>query len=185
MRRGLRVAALFLAAAAVPVCAEETAASRAVGDYARFELRDVIAKGKVPPEAMAKINAGLKLKLTDPIERWNRAGTQPGRAGALAIEVVIIRIKYVTAEKRFWVGAFAGDSRAAGIARLVEVDSGRELHRRQFMEEAGGHKGASTKGASDDAVLDRFAAAIGNWVIAVHDRSDVLQSEIAGTAATN
>ena len=161
--RILVVAASF-AVIAGPARAED-AATRAAASYSHYELRDVRSKVEVEPKVVDKLARELKLKLDEPLARWNAEGAAAGRAGTLAIEIEILQMKFVSGSKRVFARAMAGNSSCAIAATLVDVESGKQLARKAFGDMAGGQRGAFTMGASDNHMLDRIAAAMGNWVI--------------------
>jgi hypothetical protein len=182
MKRAIVFASLLLTAA-WPACADDAVEPRPVSSYARFELRDIRADVKVQPKVITKITNELKLKLDDPMLRWNEAGAQPGRAGTVAIEVAITQMKFVSGGKRFMVGAMAGSSSCSATATLVDTESGAILAREVFGEISGAMAGGYTMGAADNHMLDRLAANIGNWVIHQYSEPEV-EVEVEAGAGT-
>jgi hypothetical protein len=170
MLRALGIVGSMLLAGACPAFAEDAAAPRAVSSYSRYELRDLRADVKVQPKVIAKLTTELKLKLDEPMARWNEAGAQPGHAGTVAIDVGITQMKFVSGGKRFMVGAMAGSSSCAAIVQLIDADSGAVLAQQTFSELSGAMAGGYTMGAADNHMLDRLAANIGNWVIHQYSR---------------
>lgn len=154
--------------AALPAFAQDPA-PRALSEYSRYELRDIAADVKVHPKVMAKLTTELKLRLDDALARWNADGAQPGRAGALAVEVSITDMKFVSGGKRFFAGALAGGSHCAATARLVDVESGQVVATENFTHKASSMAGSFSIGATDNAMLDRLATSIANWTIATRD----------------
>ncbi len=158
-----------LAIVAGPAWAEDPE-PRPVASYSRFELRDVRAQVEVQPKVIDKITTELKLKLDEPLARWNAEGSLPGHVGSLAIQVEITQMKFVSGGKRFFAGALAGGSSCSATAMLIDAESGKLLARKVFGEMSGGRKGAFTMGATDNLMLDRLAAAMGTWVIEQHSQ---------------
>jgi hypothetical protein len=171
MKQVLWLSTFCLAAASGTAMAEDTAAAQSLASYAHYELHDITADVKVHPKVMAKLTTELKLKLDEPLARWNQEGGQPGHNGTLAVEVSIVDMKFVSGGKRFWAGGFAGDSHAAGLVKLVDKDSGKVVHSQNFINHANGVAGAWCFGATDNGMLDHLAANMGAWVIAMHDGS--------------
>src|SRR5688572_2300916 len=118
--------------------------ARSLLSYARVELRDIKALTKVHDKVMAKLTTELKLKLDEPIARWNVEGGLPGNSGTLAIEVTITDMKFVSGGKRFFVGGMAGGSRAAALVRLIDAESGQILASHGFQEASNGRQGGYT-----------------------------------------
>ncbi len=165
----MRVAVLALGLiAALPAFAQDPP-TRAISEYSRYELRDIEAKAEVHPKVMAKLTTELKLRIDEAIARWNAEGSKPGRAGTLAIQMVITDMKFVSGGKRFFAGAFAGSSHSAAEVRLVDVESGAVIKSQTFEHKAGAMSGSMSIGAADNAMLDRLAASAATWVIAEHD----------------
>ena len=163
-----RAVLLMLGLVALPAFAQEGPA-RALSEYARYELRDIQAKVEVHPKVMTKLTTELKLHIDDALTRWNAAGAQAGRAGTLAIEMVVTDMKFVSGGKRFWAGALAGGSHAAAEVRLVDADSGQVVESETFQHKASAMSGSFSIGAADNAMLDRLAESAANWVIARHN----------------
>ena len=173
----IRAALLVLGvAAAFPALAQETPA-RAIADYANYELRDIQARAEVHPKVMDKLTSELKLRIDPALARWNAEGSKPGRAGTLAIEVVIRRMKFVSGGKRLWAGSFAGGSYSEAEVRLVDAGSGQLIDSQSFEHQARAVSGAWSFGASDNAMLDRLAESAAKWVIARHDGTPVPSEE--------
>lgn len=158
--------------AALPAFAQAPQA-RALSEYAQYELRDIQATVEVHPKVMNKLTTELKLRIDDALARWNAEGAKPGHAGKLAVEMVITDMKFVSGNKRFWAGAFAGGSHSAAEVRLVDVESGQVIDSGKFEQKAGSMKGSFSIGASDNAMLDKLAADAASWVIARHDGTPV------------
>lgn len=158
--------------AALPAFAQDPA-PRALSEYSRYELRDIAADVKVHPKVMAKLTTELKLRIDDALARWNAEGAQAGRSGTLAVEVSITDMKFVSGGKRFFAGALAGGSHCAATARLVDVDTGQVAATGNFEHKASSMAGSFSIGATDNAMLDRLATSIANWVIATHDGTPV------------
>src|SRR4051812_4767707 len=106
MKHAFWVSAFWLAAASGAASAQDAAGVKSLSGFARYELHDITADVKVHPKVMAKLTSELKLKLDDPMARWNQDGAQAGHAGTLAVEVSIIDMKFVSGGKRFWAGGF-------------------------------------------------------------------------------
>jgi hypothetical protein len=166
----ISIFAAILAVSSGPAWAADAVEPRAVASFARFELRDIRAVVEVEPKVINKIMTELKLKLDEPLARWNAEGAAAGHVGTLVIEVEILQIKFVSAGKRVFARAMAGGSSCAIAAKLVDIDSGKQLARKVFGDMSGGQRGAFTMGASDNLMLDRVAAAIGTWVIEQHSQ---------------
>ena len=164
MRRPLVL--LMGLAATLPVFAQD--ATRPLAGYAHYELRDIQAKVEVHPKVMKKLTTELKLRIDDALARWNAEGGKPGHAGTLAVEMVVTDMKFVSGNKRFWAGAFAGGSHSAAEVRLVDVESGKVVDTATFEHKAGSMAGSFSIGAADNAMLDRLAASAATWVIAKH-----------------
>lgn len=181
-RVGLGFVAAVLALMAGPARADD-AESRAVASYSRYELREIRAKVDVPPKVVDKLTRELKLKLDEPLARWNAEGAQPGRAGTLAIEVEILEMKFVGGAKRAFARAMAGNSSCVAAVKLVDTGTDAVLERKVFGEMAGGQRGALTMGASDNHMLDRLAAAMGAWVMGQYSAAPVADVEATSDAA--
>jgi hypothetical protein len=143
--------------------------ARPLVSYERVELRDIKTLTKVHDKVLAKLKTELKLKLDEPMARWNAEGGLPGSSGTLAIEITITDMKFVSGGKRFLIGGMAGGSRAAGLVRLIDGESGQVLASQGFHEASNGRQGGWTMGATDNLMLDRLAATMGTWVIGQRD----------------
>ena len=106
--------------------------------YAQFELRPVkLAVRSIAPEVRDKFEATLS-KLIDPtLLQWNEEGRRSGRTDALAIEITLTDMKFVSGSKRFWIGPLAGSSHAAGTVAFIDAASGRELAHESFTDASG------------------------------------------------
>jgi hypothetical protein len=175
MRNTAWVLALCAAAGISPAFAQDPAhapdadspaeVARPLLSYARVELREIKTLTKVHDNVLAKLKTELKLKLDEPMARWNVEGGLPGNSGTLAIEITITDMKFVSGGKRFFVGGMAGGSRAAALVRLIDAESGQILASQGFQEASNGRQGGWTMGATDNLMLDRLAATMGTWVI--------------------
>jgi len=97
------------------------------------------------------------------------AATAEGNGQTLVLEPRVVSLRFIGGAKRFWAGAFAGDSRVIIVVRIVEQPGDRVLGEPQFYQQANAMAGAWSFGAHDNTMLSRVVDLATNYCKANFD----------------
>ncbi|HZH42483.1 MAG TPA: hypothetical protein VEY50_00115 [Lysobacter sp.] len=168
---------LCLSAVAVPARAQEAPkiADNAqnpppkapLNRYQRFELAPV-AMGAPYTEhetnrvALERLQANIDLRAKPVVDEWNAKAAAGGRT--LKIQPEIRYIRFITGGKRFWGGAFAGDSAILLKVRMADAASGEVIAEPEFYQRANAMGAAWSFGATDKHMLIRMSAMLEHYL---------------------
>jgi len=153
--------------------AKNPAPSVVLSSFQRFEMMPVSLE---PPfdeydankDAVQNLEANLAERAKPLIDEWNAkpAGDAPR---TLRIEPKIAYIRFITGGKRFFAGAFAGDSGILIKLKLTDAATGETIGEPQFYQRAGAFSAAYTFGAMDKHMLIRASGMIANYLKTNYD----------------
>lgn len=148
--------------------ARNPAPSVALGAFQRFELSPVAMgapwKGQDANEAaLGNLQANLDERAKPIVAEWNAkpAGSAPR---TLKIEPEIAYIRFITGGKRFFAGAFAGDSGILLKVKLSDAATGEVIGEPQFYQRANKFGAAWSFGATDKHMLIRMSAMVADYL---------------------
>ncbi|MBB5209777.1 hypothetical protein [Chiayiivirga flava] len=166
----LLAAAVLLAGCATqirPTVSDNPPPTRALNTFEAFELRPVaIAAGVAEPEAVAKIQQHIDAKVKPLLAQWSR-----GAGATLVLEPTIRELKFVSGGNRVWAGAMAGSSAVRLTVRLTDKASGAVVAEPEFYQRAAAMGGAYSFGGSDNAMLERIASVLVEYLQRNHARA--------------
>jgi hypothetical protein len=137
-----------------------------LNEYRHVELRPVKSLTQVHPAVYGKFSSALAKYLESHTARW-AAEDRANRTGKrLIIEVSIIDAKFISGQKRFWLGPIGGSSHSAATVEFTDADTKEVLGRSSFQQRAGAMKGTFTVGASDNRMITALAQQVANYIIA-------------------
>jgi hypothetical protein len=113
--------------------------------------------------ALKKIQQHLSNRMDPVIAQWN---ANDGQGRSLLIEPTITEIKFINGAARFWAGAMAGDSAVILKAKISERETGKVIATPEFYAKANAIGGAWSIGGSDNAMLERIANRLADYLIA-------------------
>jgi hypothetical protein len=138
-------------------------------DFKQFELTKIAlvapyAGQDANEAALKKIQEHLSNRMDPVIAKWNEAGSNGSRT--LLIEPTITEIKFINGAARFWAGAMSGDSAVILKAKITDKQSGNVIATPEFYAKANAMGGAWSMGGSDNAMLERIANRLADYLIA-------------------
>ena len=167
--RPLLVAALIASAAAWATPTNPPPAHKLQG-YAGYELKAVtfdpsLADKKNVDKVVAKIEENLQQTVAPIVKQWNESATA-GAKEKLVIEPAIQSIHKPSGANRFFAGAMAGSSHVVMKVKITEQPSGKVVGEPEFYRRANAMAGAWTFGAHDNAMLQKIAGLLANYLTA-------------------
>jgi hypothetical protein len=164
-------AAAPAAAAGVPgsVGAKNPPPAKMLKGYSGYELKpvalaDEAAGKKNVDKVVAKVDENVKASCSAIIAEWNAAAGSSGSKEMLVIEPQIASVHKSSGATRFFAGAFSGDSYIILKVRIREQSSGKVLADPEFYRRANAMAGAWTFGAHDNAMLQKIASLLANYL---------------------
>lgn len=138
--------------------------------YAGYELKDVtfdpnLNEKKHIDKVVAKVDESLKRSVLPILQNWNSSVDAQGKQ-KIVIEPRIESLHKPSGATRFFAGAFAGDGHINVKVRIVEQPSGKVIAEPEFYRRANGVVGAFTVGAHDNAMLEKVAGLVANYLSA-------------------
>lgn len=148
--------------------AKNPAPAGALSAFQRFEMSPV----KMGPPfdeydankaAVQNLEANLAERAKPLLAEWNAkpAGDAPR---TLKIEPEIGYIRFITGGKRFFGGAFAGDSGILLKLKLSDAATGELIGEPQFYQRAGAFSATYTFGAMDKHMIIRISGMVANYL---------------------
>ncbi len=129
--------------------------------FQRFELAPVamgapFTEHETNTVARAKLEENFAERVKPLLAEWNArpAGDAPR---TLRIEPEIAYVRFITGGKRFWGGAFAGDSIIHVRVRMRDAASGETIAEPQFYQHANAFGAAWSFGGTDKHMLIRLS----------------------------
>ncbi len=140
-----------------------------LSDFDRIE----ISKFSLPApyagqEANEKAKENLQVNFDQRTQSWlstvNSREIKSTEARVLLVEPVITKIKFITGGKRFWAGAFAGDSRVLINMKLTDKATGAVIANPEFYQQANAIGATWTFGATDKTMLERITSLMSDYL---------------------
>ncbi|MDZ4199019.1 MAG: hypothetical protein U1E27_07015 [Kiritimatiellia bacterium] len=127
-----------------------------LGTFANVELRpvtisDAYAGAGANQKAGRKINELLNAQMAYVFPHVNAAEKKDGKT--LEIIPLIKEIKFIGGAARFWAGAMAGSSAVLMEVTYLDKETGEEIARAEFYDQANAYAGAQNMGATDNLML--------------------------------
>jgi hypothetical protein len=137
--------------------------------YAGYELKpvtlaDEAAGKKNIDKVVAKIDENLKQSVTPILTEWTASAAPATSSQKLVIEPHILGVHKPSGASRFWAGAFAGEGYIVMRVKISEQPSGKVVAEPEFYRRANAMAGAWTMGAHDNAMLQRTAGLLANYL---------------------
>jgi hypothetical protein len=166
---GTLAAALIVSYAAAGAPTNPAPAHKLQG-YAGYELRDVtfdpsLSDKKNVGKVVAKVDENVKQSVSPILQSWN-ASANTKSAQKIVIEPRITSLHKPSGATRFFAGAFAGDGHINVTVRIVEQPSGKVIAEPEFYRRAAAMAGAWTVGGHDNAMLQKIAGLVANYLSA-------------------
>lgn len=160
---GVSIAVLMLGGCVTnirPTVTSNPPPAKPLNAFAKFEVRPLAADATVEePEARAKIQQNLDLKLGVLVGEWNR-----GEGPTLVIEPRVRELKFVGGAGRFWGGSLAGSSAVRMTVTLTDKASGQVIAEPEFYQRAAAMGGAYSFGGTDNAMLVRISSVVDEYL---------------------
>ena len=144
------------------------APSTALNAFQRFDLAPVAMgapwKGQDANEAaLANLQANVDIRVKPVVAEWN-AKPAADAPRTLKIEPEIAYIRFITGGKRFFAGAFAGDSGILLKVKLSDAATGEVIGEPQFYQRANKFGATWSFGATDKHMLIRMSAMVADYL---------------------
>lgn len=144
--------------------------ARKLQGYAGYELRDVtfepaLGDKKHIGKVVAKVDENMKRSVIPILQSWNSSASTHG-AQRILIEPRIESLHKPSGATRLFAGAFAGDGHSNVRVRITEQPSGKLIAEPEFYRHADSVVGAFTVGAHDNAMLQKVAGLVANYLSA-------------------
>jgi hypothetical protein len=137
-------------------------------DFKTIELRPItvapeFADAEANQKATKKIQEIVDANLSGVIANWN--STERGATrGTLVIEPLITRMKFIGGGARFMVGAMAGNSAVYMEISCKDGETGQEIAKPVIYQRANAMAGGMSVGGADNAMLNRVAQMLTDYV---------------------
>jgi hypothetical protein len=142
--------------------------SVALNTFQRFELAPIAmgapwAGQNANEDARKNLQANIDQRANPVIAEWNAklAGDAPR---SLKIEPEIVYIRFITGGKRFFGGAFAGNSGVLLKLKFSDTATGEVVAEPQFYQRANAFSAAYTFGAMDKHMMIRASAMVADYL---------------------
>ena len=150
--------------------------SERFASFSRFEVKPIQLSPKYSSDdanrqATRVIQTDLDARLNALVSQWNEAGRNAPNPRVLAIEPRVEHIKFLSAGTRVWTGALSGSSAVIMKVRYVDVATGKIVAEPEFYQHAAAMGGAWSFGATDQDMLKRVAALVGEYTARNYTRA--------------
>lgn len=140
-------------------------------DYQRFEITPIeiapaYAGHNANQRATERIQEHLDRRVQPMLASWNTRGNGQDGQRALRFEPVIEDIKFIGGGTRFFAGAMAGSSAVKMRLSVIDVETGERIAHPEFYQHANAWGGAYSIGSTDNAMLDRIASVVADYIAA-------------------
>jgi hypothetical protein len=136
--------------------------------YSGYELKALtvdasVGEKKNLDKVVARVDQNLHKDIDPILANWN---AQPDAANAqkLVIEPHLIDVHKPSGATRFFAGAMAGNGYIKMKVVIAEQPSGKIIAEPEFYRRASAVAGAWTMGAHDNAMLDKVAGLVANYL---------------------
>jgi hypothetical protein len=142
--------------------------------YSGYELKPVtlapdMAGKKNVDKVVAKVEENIQQSVQPILKEWNASA--PAGKDKLLIEPAIESVHKPSGANRFWAGAMAGSSHIVMKVKISEQSSGKVIAEPEFYRRANGMVGAWTFGAHDNAMLQKIAGLLANYLTANYNEA--------------
>jgi hypothetical protein len=139
--------------------------------YAGYELKptslaDDQASRKNVDKVVAKVDENLRNNVAPIIAEWNAAAASATSKEKIVIAPHIVGVKKSSGATRFFAGALSGNSYIVMRVKITEQSSGKLIAEPEFYRRANAMAGAWTFGAHDNAMLQKIASLLANYLTA-------------------
>jgi Domain of unknown function (DUF4410) len=172
-RTAMAVGALFVSmnVVAADVGPKNPPPANKLQGYAGYELKPVtlapdMAGKKNVDKVVARVEENLQTSLTPILKEWNASASAAASKERVLIEPSIVSIHKPSGANRFFAGAMAGSGHVVMKVRITEQPSGKVLGEPEFYRRANAMAGAWTMGAHDNAMLQKIAGLLANYLTA-------------------
>ena len=176
------------ASAAAPSMAQTTAATAAtmatspstmmnpapaskLQGYGGYELKPVTladesANRKNVDKVVAKVDENIRISVDPILKDWNAAAAAASNKEKIVIAPHIVGVKKSSGATRFFAGALSGNSYIVMKVKITEQGTGKLIAEPEFYRRANAMAGAWTFGAHDNAMLQKIASLLANYLTA-------------------
>jgi hypothetical protein len=171
-RAALATAALALSVNAfADMAAKNPAPANKLQGYAGYEIKPVtlapdMADKKHVDKVVAKVQENIEQSVGPILQDWNASAAAATNPAKILIEPSIESVHKPSGANRFFAGAMAGNSHIVMKVKITEQPSGKVLAQPEFYRRANAMAGAWTFGAHDNAMLQKIAGLLANYLTA-------------------
>jgi hypothetical protein len=136
--------------------------------YAGYEIKPVtlapdMAGKKNIDKVVAKVEENIQASVSPILKEWNDAAAAGGKQKIL-IEPAIVSVHKPSGANRFFAGAMSGSGHIVMKVKITEQPSGKVIGEPEFYRRANAVAGAWTFGAHDNAMLQKIAGLLANYL---------------------
>jgi hypothetical protein len=138
--------------------------------YAGYEIKPVtlapdMAGKKNVDKVVAKVDENVQQSVAPILKEWN-ASAAAGSKQKILIEPAIVSVHKPSGANRFFAGAMSGSGHIVMKVKITEQPSGKVIGEPEFYRRANAMAGAWTFGAHDNAMLQKIAGLLANYLSA-------------------
>lgn len=138
--------------------------------YSGYELKPLtlapdMAGKKNVDKVVAKTEENIQQSVAPIVKQWNESADASSKE-KLLIEPGIVSVHKPSGANRFWAGAMAGSGHIVMKVKISEQSSGKVIAEPEFYRRANAMAGAWTFGAHDNAMLQKIAGLLANYLTA-------------------
>jgi hypothetical protein len=173
-RAVLMAAALALSLTAFAIQQNPAPANKLAG-YSSYELMPLTMAPELGTKnnvekVVAATDADLKQSIAPILQSWNSTADK-ANPQKLVIEPKITQLHKPSGATRFFAGAMAGNGYINMKVRITEQPSGKLVAEPEFYRRANALAGAWTMGAHDNAMLQKVAGLLANYLSANYNEA--------------
>lgn len=137
--------------------------------YAGYEIKPValapdMAGKKNVDKVVAKVEENVQQSVTPILKEWNTSAAAASNKSTILIEPAIVSVHKPSGANRFFAGAMAGSGHVVMKVKITEQPSGKVIGEPEFYRRANAMAGAWTFGAHDNAMLQKIAGLLANYL---------------------
>jgi hypothetical protein len=139
--------------------------------YSGYELKQVTladesANRKNVDKVVASVDQNVRNSVSPILAEWNAATASAANKEKIVIAPHIVGVKKSSGATRFFAGALSGNSYIVMKVKITEESSGKVIAEPEFYRRANALAGAWTFGAHDNAMLEKIASLLANYLTA-------------------
>jgi hypothetical protein len=162
--------------AAAEVGPKNPAPANKLQGYAGYEIKPVTlapeeAGKKNVDKVVAKVEENIEETVGPILKDWNTSAASAANKAKILIEPAIVSIHKPSGANRFFAGAMAGNSHIVMKVKITEQPSGKVIAEPEFYRRANAMAGAWTFGAHDNAMLQKIAGLLANYLTANYNEA--------------